>query len=216
MLRLITFLVAALSALAATTTITGPLNSANGTGYNGYLYISWPTFSSVTGVTIEAGDRLPVKVTNGAFSVALEPSTTRNFVYTVQYQLRTGKINTEWWAIPTASTSVLVDIVRTNIYQYPIATYSLSQLTQGGAVDGQSLVYRVAQGTWVPDVQGVVCTITAATAITCTHNLNSIYVITEVKDATGVTEIPAQVRIATVDSVTLYFDGNFTGTAIIK
>ncbi len=89
-----------------------------------------------------------------------------------------------------------------------------SQITQSGAVQGNSIVFGTLY--WGAGVAGVSCTITAVTSVTCIHNLKSSNVRVWIWDSSGFLVRPARKENISANSTTITFDSAFTGIAVIK
>jgi hypothetical protein len=150
MKKLLLILALAYPAFAARTIVTDTLTRADGSTCSGSMSISYPSFISVTSQLIFAGT-IPVSITNGLFSVSLEPG---NF-YTVSYVTAPSGCTptTEFWNVPTSATPVNLAAVRTLNAPSPGTTQiPLSFLAQGGATTSQCISWNGA--TWVPGTCG--------------------------------------------------------------
>lgn len=100
----------------------------------------------------------------------------------------------------------------------PSMSVALSQILNPTDITGHSMVWEVPSGVprWTADVQGGPCTITAATSVTCTHNLKSLAVRVWIWDSSGYLVRPARVQRPTINTVQVTFDSAFTGIAVIK
>lgn len=103
--------ITAASALAAATTVTGPVYM-NGVLATGRLEISWPAFRTSAGVYQAAGFRRVI-VTAGVMSVSLEPIdetaavTPREVFYTVRELFTNGTQGTKYMIVPTSGSPVV-------------------------------------------------------------------------------------------------------------
>jgi hypothetical protein len=148
----------AAAAAAAPTHVMGRLATANHTPVNGYILISWATFSS--GGTIFPGKTLRMPVTEGNFDARLEPTT---------YTLTWGSIaNPESWTltVPTsAATVALADCIAplpdSQAQLTPTTPIPLSQLAPGGALLGQMILWNGSQ--YAPADRSYATAINAAT-----------------------------------------------------
>lgn len=91
---------------------------------------------------------------------------------------------------------------------------AITQLLQSGALDRQGITW--ATSSWVPGVGGVPCLFTAATTVTCTHNLKSTSVDVAVYDLSGYLMRPATVARTSTTVVTVTFDGVESGIVVVK
>ncbi len=96
-----------------TTTIQDTIYNADGTPFNGVLYISWPAFTAAD-TSVIAAQTIVVPVTQGYLTVSLVPTTTALTAasYTVLYD--SGGMNqyTEVWAVPPSSSPLRIQTVR--------------------------------------------------------------------------------------------------------
>lgn len=121
------------AAAPATTTIQDVVYRADGTPAAGTLLISWPTFSTVDGMAVAAGNKSVLLGPGGALSVDLVPNlgaSPAGTYYTVVFQLDDGTSKTEYWAVATISPTTIA-AVRTT----PGATSSASQMATRQYVD---------------------------------------------------------------------------------
>ena len=114
----------------AKTTVNDTLFNADGTLAAGRVVIAWPTFQIGTCQVI-AG-QTTVTVNGGAFSVDLYPNDAAvppGTSYRVAYYLRSGRITTEYWVVPTNATPVSLAAVRSSSVPVPAVMFSQSQVT---------------------------------------------------------------------------------------
>jgi len=101
----------------ALTSVIDTVYMANGSPAQGTLVITWPAFVTSTGTAVAAGSLDITLGTNGALDVSLEPNagaTPANVYYTVVYQLQPNEVRTQYWIVPSSTTSVtLSQIVAT-------------------------------------------------------------------------------------------------------
>jgi len=106
-------------------------------------------FTAADGVRVETTP-LPVPVTNGSFSVALEPNDTgvpSGTQYIAVWELDGAKPRTERWQVITSGSALAAgDVVASPIT--PAAGVQLSQILQSGATNGQAPVW--SGSAWVP------------------------------------------------------------------
>lgn len=84
-----------------TSTISDVVYRADGTLAGGTLLISWPTFSTLAGQSVAAGNKSVTLGPNGALSVALVPNAAGTF-YTVVYQLDDASVPPRYSRYTTA------------------------------------------------------------------------------------------------------------------
>lgn len=105
---LLALLCAAGYSCAATTLIQDTIQNADGTTFNGTLYVSWPTFYSGSQLVVAGSKTVAVK--NGVVSTDLYPSDNSNpagAIYTVRYATGDGSY-IEYWQVPTSATPVTI------------------------------------------------------------------------------------------------------------
>lgn len=96
------------------TTVQDTLYKADGSRFNGALFIEWATFRASDGTTI-SNQTIRVPVVDGAFRTQLVPTTsaqTPNAYYTVRYIGTDGLDGLEKWYVPPSSTAVTLNVVR--------------------------------------------------------------------------------------------------------
>lgn len=199
--------------LFALTTVTGTLKQADGTGFSGTIYVSHPTFTNATSQIVFSEYRTPYTITAGALSIALEPSVGRSFVYTINYNLRNGRVVTEYWAVPTTG-PVDVGAVRTTVYLYPTSSVGLAMLSASGAVQGD---YFYFNGTAWTHLTPPGVTFTAQTTVPLTHNLGTRYVTFDCWDTVGNKQVePASVVPTSTTVTTFLFNSATTGVCSVQ
>lgn len=95
------------------TTVSDTVYRADGSPAAGTILISWPPFTTASGVTVAAGNTNVALGTNGGFTAQLAPNAGANpagTVYTVTYQLTDGTVKTENWAIGTTSPETISQV----------------------------------------------------------------------------------------------------------
>ena len=101
-----------------TTTIQDTIYNADGTPFNGVLYISWPAFTA-SDTSVIGAQTISVPISQGYLTVSLVPTTTALTAasYTVLYE--SGGMNqyTEIWAVPPSSTPLRIQMVRVSTTQ---------------------------------------------------------------------------------------------------
>ncbi len=108
------FILAALSAFAAKTTVVGTFVGPGGDPVNGQIFITANSgWTNVDGSTTLKNSTLRGQITNGVLSIQLEPndvSSPSGTTYSVRYSFAG---NIEIWFVPTSGTPLTVDDVRT-------------------------------------------------------------------------------------------------------
>jgi len=114
----------------AKTTVSDTLYNADGSLASGRVVIAWPTF--LIGTCQVIGGQVSVNVSAGALSVALYPNdaaTPAGTSYRATYYLRSGKVTTEYWVVPTSATPVTLATVRSASVPVPTIMFSQAQVT---------------------------------------------------------------------------------------
>jgi hypothetical protein len=97
----------------STTTVQGTVYLANGQAASGTLAISWPAFTTASGLTV-AADSMTVTIgSDGFVSVNLAPNsgaTPAGLYYTAVYYLSDGTTSTEYWVVPSAAQATLAQV----------------------------------------------------------------------------------------------------------
>src|SRR5580704_2737068 len=100
----------------ALTTITGIVYRADGTPASGTVLISWPSFQTVEGDAVAAGNLAVTIGPLGAFSAQLVPNvgaSPAGTYYVVVFQLDDGTVRTEYWAVPATSPTNIGGVLTT-------------------------------------------------------------------------------------------------------
>jgi hypothetical protein len=103
----------ALAGTPAMTTISDTVYRADGAPAAGTLLISWPAFTTATGVPVAAGSTSVTIGASGAISVGLIPSagaTPAGTLYTVVYRLSDNTTATEYWSVGTTSPATIASV----------------------------------------------------------------------------------------------------------
>lgn len=148
--QILAFMLLALPAWAARTTVTDILYNPSGTRFNGSMYLTSSTSFVASDGNLVVPSQQRIQVTNGVFTVALEPNDTSvpsGTYYVVTYQLQNGLPLVENWVVPTSPTPVSLGAVRTINPPTPGTSIGLSQISLGGASPGQCLT---ALSSWLP------------------------------------------------------------------
>jgi len=127
----------------AGTTVSDTIYLGDGSLADGNLYIRLNgKCTGPAGRTIKAS-RINVTVTNGIFTVELEPTDTcaeSGVSYTVQYMLTGAVPATAYWSVPTSSSTQAIEDVETQIITTPSLTLAIAQLI-GGTTKGDLIAY---------------------------------------------------------------------------
>ncbi len=100
----------------ALTTITGIVYRADGTQASGTALISWPSFQTVEGDALAAGNLSVTIGPLGAFTAQLVPNvgaSPAGTFYEVVFQLDDGTVRTEYWAVPATSPTSIAAVLTT-------------------------------------------------------------------------------------------------------
>jgi hypothetical protein len=100
----------------ALTTISGTVYRADGSGASGAALISWPSFQTVEGDAVAAGNLAVTIGPLGAFTAQLVPNvgaSPAGTYYVVVLQLDDGTVRTEYWAVPATSPTTIAAVQTT-------------------------------------------------------------------------------------------------------
>ncbi len=100
----------------ALTTISDTVYRADGTAASGTVLISWPSFQTVEGDAVAAGNLAVTIGPGGAFSAQLVPNvgaSPAGTYYVVVFQLDDGTVRTEYWAVPATSPTTIAAVLTT-------------------------------------------------------------------------------------------------------
>ena len=106
------------AAAPATTQVTGTIYEANGTAATGTVLISWPAFSTTSGVSVPAGSTSVTLGAGGSLSVQLVAnagSTPMGSYYTAIYHLGDGSVTREYWVVPAQMSAAQVSAIRSTV-----------------------------------------------------------------------------------------------------
>ncbi len=131
---------------ASTTTVADTILMADGTAAQGNLIITWPAFTTASGVAVAGGSTTVALGAGGALSVALVPNaegTPAGAYYSVVYQLGPGEVRTEYWVVPTTSPANLAAVRTTpgsGVAAQPVSIQYVNSALAGKA-DDDSVVH---------------------------------------------------------------------------
>jgi hypothetical protein len=100
----------------ALTTISDTVYRADGSAASGTVLISWPSFQTVEGDAVAAGNLAVALGPLGAFSAQLVPNvgaSPAGTYYVVVFQLDDGTVRTEYWAVPATSPTTIAAVLTT-------------------------------------------------------------------------------------------------------
>jgi hypothetical protein len=95
------------------TTVSGTVYRADGSAASGTVLISWPSFQTVEGDVVAAGNLAVTIGSLGAFSTQLAPNigaSPAGTYYVVVFQLDDGTVRTEYWAVPATSPTTIAAV----------------------------------------------------------------------------------------------------------
>lgn len=210
-------LILAGTAWGANSTVTDTVYDSSGNKANGWIYVT-PNrqFTCSDGHAVYQVT-MSVRVRNGLFSVSLCPDDTgapTGTFYFARYALLSGSGTTEFWIVPTSGSALSLTSVRSSTVPSTGVPISPAQIGQGGATQGQSLVWSGTS--WAANVSGRTFPFTAQIIFVCTHNLNSIAVGVDVVDTSGNTIIPANIQRTSANAIAITFDSSTSGTVRVQ
>ena len=112
------------------TSVTDTIFNADGSLAEGRVVIAWPTFQAGS-CQVVAG-QVSVAITAGALAVPLYPNdaaTPTGTSYRVTYHLKSGRITTEYWVVPSNAMPVSLAVVRSPSVPVPAVMVSQAQVT---------------------------------------------------------------------------------------
>lgn len=112
------------------TSVADTIYNADGSLAEGRVVISWPTFQAGS-CQVVAGE-VNVSLAAGALAVPLYPNdaaTPAGTSYRVTYYLKSGRITTEYWVVPSSATPVSLAVVRSPSVPVPAVMMSQTQVT---------------------------------------------------------------------------------------
>ncbi len=137
--------VAAAQTTLPTTQLTDTVYRADGSTATGTVLISWPAFTTSTGLSVPAGNTSVTIGISGVFTVALVPNAGSNPMgsyYTAVYHLDDGTVSREYWVVPVSSTPVTIATIKSTVLPASVAlqtvTKSYVDTAIAAAVNGTS------------------------------------------------------------------------------
>jgi hypothetical protein len=112
------------------TSVADTIFNADGSLAEGRVVIAWPTFQA--GACQVVAGQISVPLTAGALAVPLYPNdaaTPAGTSYRVTYYLKSGRITTEYWVVPSSATPVPLATVRSSSVPVPAVMVSQAQVT---------------------------------------------------------------------------------------
>jgi len=123
-------LTAQTSSTVATTQVTDTVYRADGTTATGTVLISWPAFTTSSGLSVPEGNTAVTIAAGGALSVALAPNAGSNPMgsyYTAVYHLDDGTVSREYWVVPVSATPVLVSAIKSTVMPTSVALQTVTK-----------------------------------------------------------------------------------------
>ena len=117
-------------AQVATTTVQDTVYRADGTEASGTVVVSWPTFTTVAGQAVAAGNTSATIGPNGALSIALTPdagATPVGTFYTAVLHLDDGTTSQQYWVIPVSTTPVTLAAIESQVLPLSVAMQTASR-----------------------------------------------------------------------------------------
>ena len=124
------FAPAARAQCPARTIIAETLHNADGTLAEGRIVVAWQTFS-IGACQVPAG-QVTAPITAGALSIQLYPNDAAlpgGTSYRATYHLKSGRVSTEYWVVPSSGAPVGLAAVRSATVPVPNVMFSQSQVT---------------------------------------------------------------------------------------
>lgn len=121
---------AAAQAVAGQTLVSDAVRTAQGTAAQGTVLISWPAFTSASGVAVQKGSTSVKLLGDGTLRVSLQPNAGANPVgsfYTAVYHLSDGTVTREYWQVPLSASAVSLQQVRTSVLPSTVAVQTVSK-----------------------------------------------------------------------------------------
>lgn len=115
---------------AGTTAVSDTVLYANGTAAQGKVLLSWPTFTTASGVSVQKGSTSVVLGAGGALQVSLAPNagaTPIGTFYTAVFHLNDGTVTKEYWSVPVSGPAVKLSAVRTSALPSTVAVQTVSK-----------------------------------------------------------------------------------------
>jgi len=113
-----------------TTQLTDTVYRADGTTATGTVLISWPAFTTSTGLSVPAGNTSVTIATGGAFTVSLVPNAGSNPMgsyYTAVYHLDDGTVSREYWVVPVSSTPITIATIKSTVLPATVALQTVTR-----------------------------------------------------------------------------------------
>ena len=137
-----------------TTQLTDTIYHADGTTATGTVLISWPAFTTATGLTVPSGNTSVTIAAGGVFTVSLAPNAGSNPMgsyYTAIYHLDDGTVSREYWVVPVSTTPVTISTIKSTVLPASVALQTVTKSyvdTQiaNAVTGGESATYVLKAG----------------------------------------------------------------------
>ena len=149
---------------AGLTNVSDTVLSASGAPAQGTVLISWPSFTTATGVAVQQGSTSVTLGSSGALTVSLAPTagaTPIGTFYTAVYHLADGTVTREYWQVPVSGSPVNLAAVRTSVLPSTVAVQTVSKQYVDQAI-ARAVVSGAAPADTSPYVQKSGDTMTGA------------------------------------------------------
>jgi hypothetical protein len=113
-----------------TTQLTDTVYRADGTTATGTVLISWPAFTTSTGLSVPSGNTSVTIASGGLLTVSLAPNAGSNPMgsyYTAIYHLDDGTVSREYWVVPVSATPVTISTIKSTVLPASVALQTVTK-----------------------------------------------------------------------------------------
>jgi hypothetical protein len=113
-----------------TTQLTDTVYRADGTTAAGTVLISWPAFTTATGLSVPAGNTSVTIASGGLLTVSLAPNAGSNPMgsyYTAIYHLDDGTVTREYWVVPVSTSPVTISSIKSTVLPATVALQTVTK-----------------------------------------------------------------------------------------
>ena len=113
-----------------TTVVQDTVYRGDGTVASGTVLVSWPAFSTSSGLSVPAGSTSVTIGAGGALSVALVPNAGSNPMgsyYTAVYHLNDGTVTREYWVVPVSASPIQVSSIKSTVLPTSVAVQTVTK-----------------------------------------------------------------------------------------
>lgn len=113
-----------------TTQLTDTIYRADGTPATGTVLVSWPAFTTATGLSVPAGNTSATIAAGGLLSLALAPNAGSNPMgsyYTAIYHLDDGTVSREYWVVPASASAVTISSIKSTVLPVSVAVQTVTK-----------------------------------------------------------------------------------------